>query len=139
METCYNQGVVIKTVEFTNLLEVHSPEFPKLLRDADGTPLYDRARFSAAETEEELDMIAKRNQTISRAVVKLRELSADERARDLHERREKERRDENMRERWAVKQREFEFAKNLLEMNLSLDQIIAASGLTREEIEGLRQ
>jgi hypothetical protein len=110
---------------------------PKLPRDADGTPLYDWASFIAAETEEDLDMLAERNQTIGRAVVKLRELSADERARDLYERREKERRDESMRERWAVKQRDFEIAENLLRMNLSLEQIIVATGLTREEVENL--
>jgi predicted transposase/invertase (TIGR01784 family) len=125
-------------VEFTDLLEVHSLELPKLPRDADGTPLYDWARFIAAETEEELDMLAERNQTISRAVVKLRELSADELARDLYERREKQRRDENMRERWAVKQREFEFAKSLMRVGDPIDKIIDVTGLTRDEIEGLR-
>ena len=29
-------------------------------------------------------------------------------------------------------------AKNLLEMNLSIEQIVKATGLTREEVEGLR-
>ncbi|MDR1319914.1 MAG: Rpn family recombination-promoting nuclease/putative transposase [Gracilibacteraceae bacterium] len=58
------------------------------------TPLHDWVRFIAAETEEELNMIAERNQTISRAVVKLRELPTDEKARDIHERRKKQRRDE---------------------------------------------
>jgi hypothetical protein len=38
-------------------------------------------------------MIAERNPQVKEAVVKLLELSADERARDLFERREKERRD----------------------------------------------
>jgi predicted transposase/invertase (TIGR01784 family) len=126
-------------VEFTDLLEVHSLELSKLPRDADGTPLYDWARFIAAETEEELDMLAERNQTIGRAVVKLRELSADERARDLYERREKERRDESMRERWAVKQREVEFAKNMLADGETVEKITRYTGLTREELETLRQ
>jgi hypothetical protein len=34
------------------------PELPKLPRDADGTALYDWARFIGAETEEELNMLA---------------------------------------------------------------------------------
>jgi predicted transposase/invertase (TIGR01784 family) len=126
-------------VEFTDLLEIHSLELSKLPCDADGTPLYDWARFIAAETEKELDMLSERNQTISRAVVKLRELSADERARDIYERREKQRRDESMRERWAVKQREVEIAKGLMRVGDSIDKIIDVTGLTREEIEGLRQ
>jgi predicted transposase/invertase (TIGR01784 family) len=126
-------------VEFTDLLEVHSLELSKLPRDADGTPLYDWARFIAAETEEELDMLAERNQTISRAVVKLRELSTDEKARDIYERREKQRRDESMRERWAVKQSHFEIAKNMMANDEPIDKILRYTGLTREEIEGLRQ
>ncbi|MDR0999260.1 MAG: Rpn family recombination-promoting nuclease/putative transposase [Clostridiales bacterium] len=83
-------------VEFTDLLEIHSLELPKLPRDTDGTPLYDWTSFIAAETEEELNMLAEKDPTIGRAVVKLLELSADERARDLYERREKERRDAAM-------------------------------------------
>jgi hypothetical protein len=71
--------------------------------------------------------------------VKLRELSADERARDLYERREKQRRDENMRERWAVKQREVEIARKLINRGRPTDEIIEDTGLTREEIEGLRR
>jgi hypothetical protein len=71
--------------------------------------------------------------------VKLRELSADEKARDIYERREKQRRDESMRERWAVKQREFEIAKSLMRVGDSMDKIIDVTGLTREEIEGLHQ
>jgi hypothetical protein len=83
-------------------------------------------------------MIAESNQTISRAVVKLRELSADEKARDLYERREKERRDESMRERWAVKQSQFEIAKNLMGFNIPTEQIASATGLTREEVRTLQ-
>jgi predicted transposase/invertase (TIGR01784 family) len=86
----------VADVKFTDLLEVHTLELTKLPTTADGTALYDWAKFIAAKTEEELKVIADRNQTVSRAVVKLRELSADERARDLYERREKERRDTAM-------------------------------------------
>jgi len=46
-------------------------------------------------------MVANRNPHVQRAVVKLRELSADERARDLFERREKALRDIDSRERYA--------------------------------------
>ena len=46
-------------------------------------------------------MVAEINPQMRKAVVKLQELSADERARDLYERREKARRDIESRERWA--------------------------------------
>jgi hypothetical protein len=44
-----------------------------------------------------------------------------------------------MRERWAVKQAKFEIAKNLMRVGDSMDKITDVTGLTREEIEGLRQ
>ena len=83
-------------------------------------------------------MIAERNPEIGKAVVKLRELSADERARDLYERREKERRDISALKRWAVKQAHFEVARKLLSRNRPIDEIIEDTGLTREEVENLR-
>ncbi|MCL2055502.1 MAG: hypothetical protein FWG90_13875 [Oscillospiraceae bacterium] len=43
-------------------------------------------------------MVANRNTQISKAVVKLREMSADEKARDMYERQEKARRDHE----WAM-------------------------------------
>ncbi|MCL2831809.1 MAG: hypothetical protein FWD78_01435 [Treponema sp.] len=52
-------------------------------------------------------MAAETNPQIKKTVVKLQELSADERARDLFERREKGRRDMESLERWArAKERE---------------------------------
>ena len=125
-------------VEFTDILELHIIELNKLPEIADGTELYDWAKFIAAETEEELTMIAERNPQVGKAVVKLRELSADERARDLYERREKARRDVAAEKKWAIKQRMFEVAKNLLKRNRPIDEIIEDTELTREEVENLR-
>ena len=80
-------------VEFTDLIEIHTVELKKLPDDSDGTQLYDWARFIAAETEEEFEMAAQANPQVRRAVVKLRELSADEKARDMVECHEKGERD----------------------------------------------
>ena len=66
------------------------------------------------------------------------ELSADERARDLYERREKARRDIAAEKKWALKQQQFEFAKNLLKRNRPIDEIMEDTGLTVEEVENLR-
>jgi predicted transposase/invertase (TIGR01784 family) len=93
-------------VELSDIIELHSLERRKLPDGTDGTELYDWAKFIAAETEEELNMVAERNPVVGQAVVRLRELSADERARDLYERREKARRDQASREKWARQQGE---------------------------------
>jgi len=125
-------------VEFTDLIEIHTLELRKLPKGADGTELCDWAKFIAAETEEELTMIAERNPQIGRAVVKLRELSADERARDLYERREKAHRDIASREKWAIKKSQFEIARNALRKKMSIEDITDITGLTREEVESQR-
>ena len=125
-------------VEFSDILEINTLELRKLPEIDDGTDLYDWAKFIAAETEEELTMVAEKNPVVSKAVVRLRELSADERARDLFERREKARRDQVMREKWMLKQQQTEFAKKLLSRNRPIEEIIEDTGLTRNEIETLR-
>jgi len=125
-------------VELSDILEIHTLELEKLPDGADGTELYDWAKFIAAETEEELNMIAERNPVVGRAVVRLRELSADERARDLYERREKARRDQSSRERWAWQQgeeaRALSIAKTLLRKQMPIDEVVDTTGLTFEEV-----
>ena len=88
-------------VTFSDIIEIHTLELGKLPAGTDGTELYDWAKFIDAENEEELIMVAERNPQVQKAVLKLRELSADERARDLYERREKALRDIDSRERHA--------------------------------------
>ena len=58
-------------------------------------------KFLVAETEEELEVVTEKSPQVQKTVVKIQKLSADERARDLSERREKARRDIASRERWA--------------------------------------
>ena len=82
-------------------------------------------------------MVAQRNPQIRKAVVKLRELSADERARDMFERREKGRRDAADREKGVLKKQALEIAQRLLERKRPIDEIIEVTGLTCEEVEAL--
>ena len=124
-------------VELSDIIEIHTLELEKLPEGADGTELYDWAKFIAADTEEELNMIAERNPQVAQAVVRLRELSADERARDLYERREKARRDIAAEKKWAIKQQALEIAKNALRKKMAVDDIMDITGLTREEVESL--
>jgi predicted transposase/invertase (TIGR01784 family) len=130
-------------VEFTDLVAIHTLELNKLPEAADGTQLYDWASFIAAMSEEELAVVAERNPQIKKAVVKLRALSADEQARDLYERREKSRRDEESQLRWArIEGRQegiFDVARNALRMKMSVEDVMELTGLSRKEIEALRR
>ena len=79
---------------------------------------------------------------IKQAVVRLIELSADEKARALYEAREKERRDNRAREKSARREgqrdEKLAIAQNALRKNMLIEDIMDITGLTREEIEGLR-
>jgi len=135
-------------IELTDIIEINTLELRKLPKGADGTALYDWARFIAAESREELNMIE--NPQVKKAVVKFLELSADERARDLYERREKDRRDRASEMKWAREKglqeglqegrREgvFDIARSALRMNMPMDDIIKLTGLNREDLDRLR-
>ena len=64
----------------------------------------------------------------------LRELSGDEHARDLYERREKALRDERSRINGVRR----EIATKALQMNMRIEDITALTGLAYEEIEEIR-
>jgi len=83
-------------IEFSDIIEIYTLELGKLPDLADGTQLYDWAKLIAAETEEELNMIAERNPEVKPATVKILELSGDELVRDRYERQLKAERDLNM-------------------------------------------
>jgi len=124
-------------VEFSDILEIHTLELGKLPKDADGTALYDWAKFIAADSDEEMDDIAARNPEVEKAVVKYREMTAEEKVRDIYERREKERRDFEMYMDSARWEQKLIIARNLIGANIPFDQIVAFTGLTRDEVEEL--
>jgi len=76
---------------------------------------------------------------VKKAVVKYRELTAEERTRDIYERREKARRDQAMHQKWALKKNMIDVARKLLELSMPTAQIISVTGLTLEEVDGLRE
>ena len=122
-------------IVLSDLFETHTIELKKLPVNADGTNLCDWAKFIAAETEEELDMLAERNPEIGRAVVKLRKMSADEKARDLYERRINAKRDIAMYVYDGEKQGRVSVARNALKKNMPISDIADITGLPLEEIE----
>ena len=76
-------------------------------------------------------MLAQKSPAMKKATVRLLELSADEKARQLYEARLKEQRDSYAREKGAV----LAIAKNLLAINMPVEQIASVTGLTNDEIE----
>ncbi|MDR2900543.1 MAG: Rpn family recombination-promoting nuclease/putative transposase [Treponema sp.] len=146
-------------IEFSDLIEINTIELDKLPDAADGSPLYDWAKFIDAQTEEELSMLEERNPQVKEAVVKLRRLSADEQARWEYETKEKIRMDKEMFESWArekgleegrqegrqkgrqegAQMEKFEIAKNLLREGDSIEKISRMTGLTQKEVENLRE
>jgi len=79
-------------------------------------------------------MLAQKSPAMRRATLRLMELSADEKARQLYDARLKEQRDSYARGKGAV----LNVAKKLLGMNMPLDKIVEATGLTQEEVKSLQ-
>ena len=84
-------------------------------------------------------MLATRSPQMRKAVGVLKELSADEATRMRYENREKARKDEESRIADAEKKAKVEIAKNALKMNLPIDDIIKLTGLSKKEVETLRE
>jgi predicted transposase/invertase (TIGR01784 family) len=63
--------------EFTDLLEVHILELPKLSRTDDGSELWWWMRFLTVKTKEELAMIAEKSPVLEQAATRLVEVSED--------------------------------------------------------------
>jgi len=132
--------------QFTDILEVNTLELSKLPEAEDGTSLWQWMKFLKSENREEFDMIAEKNPAIGKAVVRLAELSQDERARMLFESRQmmewdiaidkQTARQEGLQE--GRQEGVFHVAKKLLEMDMRISSIIAATGLTYDEIATLK-
>jgi predicted transposase/invertase (TIGR01784 family) len=141
--------------EFTDQIELHTLELTKLLWGADGTALWYWLMFICARSMEELEMLAEKDPQIARAVAKLVELNADERARMIADSREMLRRDNASRD-WELAQamqaaqvareegreegREttlLSVARNMLKRGRPVGEIVEATGLQPERIQSL--
>jgi len=121
-------------VLLTDILEIHTLEVPKarkLNEDTTKASLLNWMKFFDAKTEEELKVLAQKSPIMQKATLRLMELSADEKARQLYEARLKEQRDSYAREKGAI----FTVAKNLLRRNRPIEEIVEDTGLTYEEVE----
>jgi len=128
--------------EFTDLIEVNTLELTKLPASEDGTELWRWMKFLSAQNKEELDMIAEKSPQLKKAVVRLMELSNDERTRLLQESLQKKEWDNRARERAAKAEGHTEgraeVARLMLVDGMSPDLISKFTGLTIEEIKALR-
>ena len=128
-------------IAFSDLMEIHTLEIPKareMFDCTDNTRLLDWMKFFDAKSEEELNMLAQTSPVMKKATVRLMELSADEKARELYEARLKEQRDNYAREYGAVLQARFDFAKKLLRRERAIAEIVEDTGFTYDEIEIVR-
>jgi predicted transposase/invertase (TIGR01784 family) len=127
-------------VLLTDALEIHTLEVPKARKvdeDSEKADLLNWMKFFDARTEEDLNMLAQKSPAMKRATLRLLELSADEKARQLYEARLKEQRDSYARERGAEKNALLVVAQNLIARGRPVDEIVEDTGLTREEVADL--
>ena len=125
-------------LEFTDLVEINTLDLGKLPPDDDSTDLWYWMKFIKSDDEEVIDMLATRSPQMRKAVGVLKELSADEATRMRYEDTEKARRDVESRIDGAEKKAKEEIAKNALKMELSIDDIVKLTGLSKMEIEAIR-
>jgi len=136
-------------VLLTDTLAIHTLEVPKAREISNDNNEHDNENNSKAEllnwmkffdikTEEELKMLAEKSPAMKKVTMRLLELSADEKARQLYEARLKEQRDSWAREQGAVKTREQQFAVALLNDGEPIDKIMRYTGLTYEEVKDLQ-
>ena len=131
-------------VLLTDILEIHTLEIPKARKLFNDTQvsnpqLLDWMKFLDAKTEEELNVLAQKSPVMKKATVRLLELPADEKARQLYEARLKEQRDNYAKEHGARQDERFIIAKNLLRRNRPINEIIEDTGLSHDEIEALQK
>jgi len=129
------------SVLLTDTLAIHTLEVPKAREVSecnDKAELLNWMKFFDIKTEEELKMLAEKSPAMKKVTMRLLELSADEKARQLYEARLKEQRDSWARESGAVRNAMYAVARNLLSAGDTIEKIVMATGLTYSEIEDLQ-
>ncbi|MDR1647089.1 MAG: Rpn family recombination-promoting nuclease/putative transposase, partial [Zoogloeaceae bacterium] len=108
----------------------------------DHTELWAWLEFLKAQSKEELEMLAKEHPTVQPAVTKLLRLSESERARVLYEDREKARRDalswREEAEMLGEARAQQDIARKLLELGRPVEEVMIATGLSREAVLAMK-
>ncbi|MDR1854894.1 MAG: hypothetical protein LBR05_08340, partial [Azoarcus sp.] len=109
--------------------------------NSDGTPEWFWLAFLKDDREEVYEVLSDNNPDVKKAVVRLKELSADEKARLVFEARQKAEWDQLARDKFVRQEGRQEallsVARNLIKLGRSLEEIAQATGLSAEEIRSL--
>lgn len=135
-----------KEIELTDVLELYIIEIPKarkILRKEPENALAQWVMFLNDPNESEVSRIMKENNKIKEAMNELEKLSKDDELRRLAELREKAIRDEKNGLRHAredgIKEGIEQVARRMLELNMSMQDIINATNLTEEQILNIKK
>ena len=79
--TVYHLREDIEHIKYTDIMEIHIVELPKLPQTDDGTDLYDWIKFIKTESREGFEMLAQQNKYLKTAYETLEEISADQQKR----------------------------------------------------------
>jgi predicted transposase/invertase (TIGR01784 family) len=129
-------------VLFTDIMEVHTLELTKIpegrIENDSERELVNWLRLIRSESEEEIEMLGLETREMELAVGRLKQLSADERARMLYEARELAEMDEMARMEAAVEENRVDTAKKMLCDGFDIATTSRISGLSAEKIQSLK-
>jgi predicted transposase/invertase (TIGR01784 family) len=136
-------------VLLTDVMEIHTLELRKLPETAGAddkeSELLDWLRLIRSESEEEIEMLATKTKEMKTTVARLKQLSADERARMIAEARDLYLMDEATRREVAVAEGvargvvegELKMVKQMLINGIEIETISKVSGMSADEIRAL--
>ncbi len=141
--------------KFTDVLEIHYLELPKLERKNilknENDEVIQWMEFIGAKSEEVMEMLAEKNNNIRMAYDRLKVISKDDKARMAYEAREaeihdqmtrlKSAREEGIKEgkKEGEKEGKLDVARNLLQIGMDVLTVIKVTGLDEEEIKKVKE
>ena len=129
----------------TDAQEINTLELAKLAESDDGTRLWQWLKLLLLREVDEMEELAKNNDTMKNVIVTLREMSEDEAERMLAEARDKEERDRRSSyvsgvldgEARGIEIEKQETARRMKAEGLTTDTIVRITGLSEDEIASL--
>ena len=135
-------------IVLTNVLEIHIIEMPKLIKAMENKKVDKKYKLILRTifmlSPEKLgDDVMENNEDIKKAKEELEKINQDAREKELARLRMKHIMDTKAVQRYGFKEgkkvEKNEIAKKLLKMGLSMEKIIEATGLTKEELEKINK
>ena len=133
-------------VEFSDLLEINTLELPKLPRDSDDTELWNWMQFINTQNVEELEFLVERSPQMKEAVTRLIEFTDEEqdwwdeyyREMSVLDAESRERHIHDAARAEGIEQGIASVARNLLDMQMPIEEIAAVTNLSVDEINSLK-